>query len=373
MAPSIFKLRARASRGTLLSELLPHMAERRGRIAVIKSMFTEAINHDPAIASSRRDATGRPAEYRRVGRLWIGQRKLRFARLSSSSLPREPAAATTSPSTTVSGAAGFLPTQYQGVRFRAGAEPVLYLNDPPGIDRPIRREMLDEVAALNNIKHNAVGDPEIATRIRQYEMAFRMQASVPELTEISKEPQSVLDLYGPDVNKPGTFARNCLLARRLAERGVRFVQLFHMGWDHHGNLPNAIRGQCSDTDQASAGLLIDLQQRGMLDDTLVVWGGEFGRTVYSQGALTLSDYGRDHHPRCFSIWMAGAGVKKGFTIGETDPFSYNITRDPIHVHDLNATIMHLMGIDHECLTFKFQGRQFRLTDVHGTVVGDVLT
>jgi hypothetical protein len=232
--------------------------------------------------------------------------------------------------------------------------------------------MLDDIAALNAKRHAVVGDPEIEARIAQYEMAFRMQSSVPELTDVSGEPDSVLSLYGPDVKRPGTYAANCLLARRLAERGVGFIQLFHQGWDHHGGLPKALRGQCYDTDQASAGLLMDLKQRGLLDDTLVVWGGEFGRTIYSQGKLTKENYGRDHHPRCFTMWMAGAGVKKGVTIGRTDDYSYNILEDPVHVHDLNATILHLLGVNHEKLVFKYQGRQYRLTDVEGHIIRKAL-
>jgi hypothetical protein len=249
---------------------------------------------------------------------------------------------------------------------------VLYLKDPEGLSRDIRRESLDEIAALNQQRHGVLGDPEIQTRIAQYELAFRMQTSVPDLLDFSKEPQHVLDLYGPDVKRPGSYASNCLLARRLCERDVRFVQLFHMGWDHHGGLPKALRGQCQDTDQATAGLLTDLKQRGLLDDTLIVWGGEFGRTIYSQGALTETNYGRDHHPRCFTVLMAGAGVKKGHVVGETDDFCYNIVKDPIHVHDLNATIMHLMGVEHTRLTYRYQGRDFRLTDIHGELIKQVL-
>ena len=265
-----------------------------------------------------------------------------------------------------------MPTQHQGVKFRNQGDPVLYLGDPEGMDRGTRREMLDDIAGLNRIKHTLVGDPEINTRISQYELAFRMQASVPDLLDISKEPSSILEMYGPDVRRPGSFAYNCLLARRLAERGVRFTQLFHMGWDHHGGLPKAIRGQCMDTDQASAALLKDLKQRGMLDDTLVVWGGEFGRTVYSQGDLTMTDYGRDHHPRCFTIWMAGAGIKKGHMHGKTDDYGYNIVSDPVSVHDLHATMLKLLGIDHKRLTYRYQGRDFRLTDVFGEIVDRIL-
>jgi hypothetical protein len=245
---------------------------------------------------------------------------------------------------------------------------VLYLNNPPGIDKATRRRMLDGVEQLNRMALNSFGDPEINTRIAQYEMAYRMQASVPDLMDLSKEPSSVFEMYGPEARKPGTFAANALLARRLVERGVRFVQLFHRGWDQHGNLPSQIRGQCRDTDQPSAALLKDLKQRGMLDDTLVIWGGEFGRTVYSQGTLTKDNYGRDHHPRCFSLWLAGGGVRGGVVLGETDDFCYNITRDPVHIHDLNATMLYLMGIDHERLTYRYQGRDFRLTDVSGKLV-----
>ncbi|MBL9133360.1 MAG: DUF1501 domain-containing protein, partial [Verrucomicrobiaceae bacterium] len=267
---------------------------------------------------------------------------------------------------------GFLPTKHQGVKFRSQGDPVLFLSNPAGMDAPARRRMLDDLAKLNQMRLAELGDPEIATRIAQYELAYRMQTSVPELTDISKEPQSTFELYGPESRTPGTFAANCLLARRLAERGVRFIQLFHRGWDQHTKLPKQIEGQCRDTDQPSAALVADLKQRGMLEDTLIVWGGEFGRTVYCQGRLTREEYGRDHHPRCFTIWMAGGGIRGGITHGETDDFSYNITRDPVHVHDLHATMMHCLGIDHTKLTFKFQGRHYRLTDVHGKVVKQVL-
>ena len=233
--------------------------------------------------------------------------------------------------------------------------------------------MLDEIASLNRKDRQVVGDPEIDARISQYEMAFRMQSSVPDLTDVSKEPKHILESYGPNVLKPGTYAANCLLARRMAERDVRCIQLFHMGWDHHGGLPNAVKGQCRDTDQPTAALIADLRQRGLLDDTLIVWGGEFGRTVYSQGKLTANNYGRDHHPRCFTVFLAGAGVKKGFSLGATDDYGYNITENPVHVHDLNATIMHLLGVDHKKLTYKFQGRDYRLTDVHGHIVKSILS
>jgi hypothetical protein len=267
---------------------------------------------------------------------------------------------------------GFLPTKYQGVKFRSGTDPVLYLSNPAGFDREARRRFLDDLSQLNQMKLNEFGDPEIATRIAQYEMAYRMQTSVPELMDLSKEPENIFELYGPESRKPGTFAANCLLARRLAERGVRFIQLFHRGWDQHNHLPSQIVGQARDTDQASAALILDLKHRGLLDDTLVVWGGEFGRTVYCQGKLTADDYGRDHHPRCFTVWLAGGGIKPGVRYGETDDYCYNITKDPVHVHDLHATILHCLGIDHTRLTYKFQGRHFRLTDVHGEVVSKIL-
>jgi hypothetical protein len=267
---------------------------------------------------------------------------------------------------------GFLPTRYQGVKLRGGREPVLYLTNPAGCSRPTRRQMLDDIAAMDDLHHAETGDPEILTRVSQYELAYRMQESVPELTDLSREPRSVLNMYGPDVEKPGSYAANCLLARRLAERGVRFIQLYHMGWDQHNDLPAQIRDQCRDTDQPSAALIKDLKQRGLLHDTLVIWGGEFGRTIYSQGQLTATNYGRDHHPRCFTIWLAGAGIKAGCIHGETDDFSYNIVKDPVEVYDLNATILHLLGIEHTRLAYRFQGRDFRLTDVHGRIVEAIL-
>ncbi|HZN34939.1 MAG TPA: DUF1501 domain-containing protein, partial [Pirellulaceae bacterium] len=268
---------------------------------------------------------------------------------------------------------GFLPTKYQGVKFRGAGEPVLYLSNPPGISREVRRGLLDDLRTLNEQKLAAVGDPEIATRIAQYEMAYQMQSSVPELTDLASEPQHVLDLYGPDVRRPGSFAYNCLLARRLVERGVRFVQCFHAGWDHHRNLATQFEIQCRDTDQPSAALVQDLKQRGLLDETLVIWGGEFGRTPFCQGDINdKKTLGRDHHPYCFTLWMAGGGVKRGFSFGASDDFAHNVAENPVHVHDFQATILHLLGIDHERLTFKFQGRHFRLTDVHGRIVREVL-
>jgi hypothetical protein len=267
---------------------------------------------------------------------------------------------------------GFLPSGHQGVQFRSGKEPVLYLSNPAGLSVESRRLMLDRLKELHEHAAEKWGDTEIDARIGQYEMAYRMQSSVPEVMDLSREPESAFELYGPDAKKPGTFAANCLLARRLAERGVKFIQLYHQGWDQHGNLPNGIKVQCRETDRASAALVTDLKQRGLLDDTLVIWGGEFGRTNYSQGKLTATDYGRDHHPRCFSIWMAGGGVKPGLVYGATDEFGYNVAEDGVHVHDFHATLLHLLGVDHERLTYFYQGRRFRLTDVHGRVVKDLL-
>ncbi len=372
VAPSIFKFAQHGKSGAWFSDLMPHMSKLADEWTIIRSMHTEAINHDPAITFMQTGSqlAGRPS----IGS-WVGyglgstNRDLpAYVVLTSfgSGRPDD------QPLYDRLWSAGFLPSKHQGVKFRNKGDRVLYLSNPPGMDAETRRETLDELAALNQSRFDAVGDPEIQARVAQYEMVFKMQASVPELLDISKEPASVLEMYGPDVKRPGSYASNCLLARRLAERDVRFVQLFHMGWDHHGGLPAALKGQCKDTDQATAALITDLKQRGLLDDTLIVWGGEFGRTIYSQGALTETNYGRDHHPRCFTMLMAGAGVKKGITFGATDDFCYNITENPVHVHDLNATVMHLLGMDHERLTFRYQGRDFRLTDIHGTVVKSVL-
>ena len=369
VARSTFKFERTGQSGTWLNtELMPHLAGVTDDICVIKSMHTEAINHDPAITFFQ---TG----FQIAGRPSIGAWLSYGLGSANENLPAFVAM------TSFSGGqplydrlwgAGFLPSKHQGVKFGGGKDPVLYLNNPEGMSSGLRRKTLDHLAALNEMKFDDYGDPEIETRIAQYEMAFRMQTSVPELTDVSNEPESTFELYGEDARKPGTYANNCLLARRLSERGVRFVQLFHRGWDTHNNLPNQLKRQCGDTDQASAGLLKDLKRRGMLDDTLVVWGGEFGRTVYGQGELTPSDYGRDHHPRCFSMWLAGGGVKAGLSHGETDDFSYNIAKDPVSVHDLHATLMHLLGIDHKKLTYKFQGRHYRLTDVHGQIVKPIL-
>ena len=336
-------------------------------------MHTEAINHDPAVTFFQTGAqlAGRPS----IGS-WISYG------LGSDTEDLPSFVVMVSMGTGAPGGqplydrlwgSGFLPTRYQGVKFRSVGDPVLYLSNPPGLNRTGRRRFLDDLARLNQLKSEEYQDPEINTRISQYEMAYRMQASVPELTDLSDEPEQTFELYGPESRKPGTFAANCLLARRLAERGTRFIQLFHRGWDQHTRLPKQIRGQCYDTDQPSAALVQDLKERGLLEDTLVIWGGEFGRTVYSQGRLTEDDYGRDHHPRCFTIWLAGGGIRPGVVHGETDDFCYNITRDPVHVHDLQATILHCLGIDHTRLTYKYQGRDFRLTDVHGNPVKPILS
>ena len=372
VAPSKYKFAQHGKSGAWVSDLLPHTAKVADQLTFIKSMHTEAINHDPAITFFQTGAqiAGRPSigSWISYGLGSMSKDLPAFVVLVSqgSGNPND------QPLYDRLWGSGFLPTKFQGVKFRSVGEPVLYLSNPDGIDDKARRRFLDDLAKLNQLKLEEAGDPEIATRIAQYEMAYRMQTSVPELTDVSKEPAHVFEMYGPDAKKPGTYAANCLLARRLAERGVRFIQLFHRGWDQHTNLPKQITGQCRDVDQPSAALVQDLKQRGLLDDTLIVWGGEFGRTVYCQGTLTADDYGRDHHPRCFTVWLTGGGVKPGVTHGETDDYSYNITKDPVHVHDLHATILHCLGIDHTKLTFKFQGRYFRLTDVHGEIVRDVL-
>jgi Protein of unknown function (DUF1501) len=372
VAPSIFRFARHGECGAWVSELMPYLAGVVDELCFIKSMHTEAINHDPAITFFQTGAqlAGRPS----IG-AWLSyglgsdNRDLpAFVAMISqgSGNPND------QPLYDRLWGSGFLPSKYQGVKFRSVGDPVLYLSNPAGLDGTTRRRMLDDLAKLNQIQFDEFGDPEIATRIAQYEMAYRMQTSVPELTDVSNEPETIFDMYGPDSRRPGTFAANCLLARRLAERGVRFIQLFHRGWDQHTSLPKQIRGQCRDTDQPSAALVRDLKQRGLLEDTLVVWGGEFGRTVYCQGKLTADDYGRDHHPRCFTVWIAGGGIKPGVTFGETDQYSYNIVRDPVHVHDLHATLLHCLGIDHTKLTYKFQGRHHRLTDVSGEVVSPIL-
>jgi hypothetical protein len=370
-APSQFKFERHGQCGTYVSEVLPNIAKIADDICVVKSMHTDAINHDPAITffQTGSQIPGRPS---------IGSWMTYGLGSENANLPGF--VAMTSRGSAKAGqplydrlwGSGFLPAKYQGVKFRGQGDPVLDINNPPGVDTDTRRKMLDAVGKLNELKHTDVGDPEIQTRIAQYELAFRMQTSVPELLDLSDEPEHIMQMYGKDVRKSGEYAYNCLIARRLAERGVRFIQLFHMGWDQHGNLPTQIQSQARDTDQASAALVKDLKERGMLEDTLIVWGGEFGRTVYSQGGLTKKNYGRDHHPNCMSYWLAGAGIKSGFSYGETDDYSVNAVVDRVHVHDLQATILHQMGIDHERLTYKYQGRHFRLTDVQGNVAHDIL-
>src|SRR5262245_16957567 len=368
-----FKFAQHGKNGAWVSERLPYMAQVVDECAVVKSMNTEAINHDPATTyiQTGSQQPGRPS----LG-AWLSygigcetQNLPAFIVMISQGSGNK----TDQPIFSRLWGSGFLPSRHQGVRFRTGSDPVLYLSNPPGIDSSDRREMLDGVEELNKLAAKSFGDPEINTRIAQYEMAYRMQASVPELVDLSKEDKQTIDMYGiKDDGVDGGFARNCLLARRMVERGVRFVQPMHRGWDQHSDLPRQIRGQCKDVDQPAAALIKDLKRRGMLDDTLVIWGGEFGRTVYSQGALTASNYGRDHHGRCFSVVMAGGGMKPGITYGETDDYCYNVVRDPVHIHDYNATILHLLGLEHTKLTYRFMGRDFRLTDVHGEVVPGLL-
>ena len=371
IAPSMFKFAQHGESRAWVSELMPHTTKIVDELCFIKSMHTNAINHDPGITFFQTGAqlAGRPS----MG-AWLSYG------LGSMNRDLPTFVAMVSIGTGQSGqplydrlwGSGFLPSRYQGVKFLATGDPVLYLSNPPGVDQSARRRFLDDLESLNRLKEEEFGDPETSTRIAQYEMAYRMQSSVPELTDLSDEPDSTFELYGPDAKKPGTFARNCLLARRLAERDVRFIQLFHRGWDQHTRLPEKIQKQASDVDQGQAALVQDLKRRGLLEDTLVVWGGEFGRSVYCQGVFTDETYGRDHHPRCFTIWMAGGGVKPGISYGETDDFSYNIVKDPVDIHDLHATMLHLLGIDHTKLTYQYQGRNFRLTDVHGRVVKGVL-
>lgn len=373
IAPSLFRFQRHGKCGTYVSELLPHTAKMVDDLAVIKTINTEAINHDPAITYIQ---TGSQLPGRPSTGAWMSY--------GLGSLNRNLPAFVVLHSTVNGGfggqalysrlwGSGFLSTRHQGVSLRSTGDPVLYLSNPDGMSASMRRRMLDELGRLNAERFTAVGDPEIQSRIAQYEMAYRMQTSVPELTDISGETKETLDLYGPDVKTPGTFAANCLLARRMAERGVRFTQVFIRQWDQHGNLPNDIRRQCRIIDQPCYALVQDLKQRGLLEDTLVIWGGEFGRTIYCQGGLTLKNYGRDHHPRCYTKWMAGAGIKGGTDYGLTDDFSYNVLEDPVHIHDLNATILQQLGINHERLTFKHQGRDFRLTDVHGNIVDGILS
>ncbi len=373
VASSLFNFQKVGQSGMELSELIPWHHKIADDICLIRSVHTEAINHDPAITFIQ---TG----FQQPGRPSIGSWVSYGLGSENKDLPgfvvmisQKAAINTDQPLFSRLWSSGFLPSSYQGVKFRAGADPVLFLNDPEGMPREGRKQILDLSRQLNQARAKTIFDPEIETRVAQYEMAFKMQTSVPELMDLSKESEETMALYGPDARRPGSFAQQCLLARRLVERGVRFVQLYNRGWDQHNDLPRDLRLQCQATDQASAALVMDLKQRGLLKDTLVVWGGEFGRTVYCQGRLTETNYGRDHHPRCFAMWMAGGGIQGGTTIGETDDYSYNIVRDPVHIHDIQATLLHCLGVDHTRLTYKFQGRHFRLTDVHGKVVKQALS
>ncbi len=369
---SLYNFSQHGENGTWMSDLLPYTSKIVDELCIIKSMHTEAINHDPAITffQTGSQQPGRPCmgSWLSYGIGSMNENLPAFTVLLSRGTGRKFG----QPLYSRLWGNGFLHSLHQGVQFRSGKDPVLYLKDPDGIDRISRRNMLDNLAELNAKQLEEFGDPEISSRIAQYEMAYRMQTSIPDVMDVSKEPDYIYQMYGPDSMVPGTFAANCLLARKLAEQDVRFIQLYHMGWDQHENLPTQIKGQANDVDQASAALIMDLKQRGMLDDTLVVWGGEFGRTNYSQGVLSDKNYGRDHHPRCFTIYMAGGGVKPGMVYGETDEFGYNIVKDPVHVHDFQATMLHQLGINHEQLTYKYQGRRFRLTDVHGKVINDIL-
>jgi hypothetical protein len=370
VAASKFKFAQHGQSGMWLSETLPYTAKIADEMCLIRSMHTEAINHDPAITffQTGSQLPGRPSfgSWVDYGLGSMNENLPTFVVMISKS------------GTKGQGllgrlwGSGFLPSQHQGVKLRGVGDPVLYLSDPQGMDREGRRQMLDGLAQLNQLQYTDVGDPEITARIAQYELAFRMQTSVPELMETTQESAHTFEMYGEESKKPGTFAGNCLLARRLVERGVRFIQLYHRDWDHHGGLPDRMVQQCKETDRASSALIQDLKQRGLLDDTLVVWGGEFGRTAYCQGAITDTTYGRDHHPRCFSLWLAGGGIKPGMVFGETDDYSYNIVRDPVHVHDLQATMLNQLGLDHTRLTYRFQGRDFRVTDIHGKVVSEIL-
>jgi hypothetical protein len=373
LAGSQFNFQQYGKSGAWMSDLMPHTSQIVDELCFVKSMHTEAINHDPAITffQTGSQQPGRPCmgSWMSYGLGSSNKNIPEFSVLLSNGTGNRGA----QPLYSRLWGSGFLPSLHQGVQFRAGKDPVLYLNNPPGVTAEARRSSLDYYQKIQELRYKSEEDAEIQSRIAQYEMAYRMQTSVPEVTDISKEPDYIVDMYGPEARIPGTYAANCLLARRLAESGVNFIQLYHRGWDQHGNLPNQIKGQCSDTDQPSAALIKDLKMRGLLEDTLVVWGGEFGRTNYCQGTLKPDNYGRDHHPRCFTMWMAGGGVKPGITYGETDAFGYNIIKNPVHVHDFQATLLHLLGMDHERLTFKHQGRRFRLTDVHGHVVKDILT
>ena len=370
---SIYDFKQHGESRAWVSELMPYTAKIADELCFVKSMYTEAINHDPAITffQTGSQQSGRPSfgSWMSYGLGSLNDNLPAFIVMLSRGSGRPNG----QPLYSRLWGNGFLSSLHQGVQFRAGKDPVLYLKNPDGVSRKERREMLDYLAAMNEEQEKIFGDPEVANRIAQYEMAYRMQTSVTDVMNIEEEPDHVFQMYGPDALTPGTFAANCILARRLAERDVRFIQLYHMGWDQHDNLPIQIAKQAKDVDQASAALIMDLKQRGLLEDTLVVWGGEFGRTNYSQGTLTDVNYGRDHHPRSFTMFMAGGGIKPGMTYGETDEFGYNIIKDPMHVHDLQATLLHQLGVDHTKLTYKYQGRRFRLTDVSGNVMHSILS
>ncbi|MGN6437629.1 MAG: DUF1501 domain-containing protein [Agriterribacter sp.] len=368
---SYYKFEQHGKSGAWVSEIFPHMSKIVDDMCIIRSLHTEAINHDPALTFFQ---TGAQQGNRPSMGAWVSyglgtenKNLPAFCVLLSRGKGNGQGVYSKLWSN------GFLDSVHQGVQFSSGENPILYLQDPDGMDREARRKMLDKVAALNEIELKNFGDPEIATKIQQYEMAYRMQTAVPEIMDVSKESDDIVKLYGSECLIPGTFAANCLLARKLSENGVRFIQLYHQGWDQHGNLPNEMRGQAKDVDQASAALITDLKQRGLLDETLVIWGGEFGRTNYCQGTFSADNYGRDHHPRCFTVWMAGGGIKPGMVYGETDEFGYNIVKNPVHINDFHATILNQLGFDHERLTYRFQGRRYRLTDVAGHVVKDIIT
>jgi hypothetical protein len=370
VAPSIFNFSQHGESGTWISDQLPYMSQIVDDICLIKSMHTEAINHDPAITffQTGSQLPGRPSmgAWLSYGLGSVNKNLPAFVAMNSRGRGGG------QPLYDRLWGSGFMPAQFQGVKLRNQGDPVLDVSNPAGVDDKMRRQMLDAVSQINEKSFEHIGDPDINTRITQYEMAYRMQMSVPDLTDLSDESESTFELYGQEARTPGTYAYNCLIARRLAERGVRFTQLFHQGWDHHGNIPSQLPPLCKSADQASAALVIDLKQRGMLDDTLVIWGGEFGRTVYSQGELTEEKYGRDHHPTCFSIWLAGGGIKPGISYGATDDYSVNVIENPVHVHDLHATLLYQLGIDHKRLTYRYQGRDFRLTDIHGKIVHDII-
>ena len=367
---SPFKFEQKGQSGQWISELLPETAKVADDLCIVNSMYTGAINHGPGVTFMQTGSQfpGRPSmgAWLSHGLGSLNDNLPNFVTLVTKGKGGQPLVSRLWGS-------GFLPGKHAGTRFRADKDAILYLNSPNGVNREGRRKMLDRLRELHDLQLQRTGDPRLETRIAQYEMGFRMQASIPEVTDFSKEPDSTFSLYGEEARKPGTYAANCLLARRLAEKDVRFIQLYHPGWDQHGGLPGGIRRQCKETDKASAALITDLKNRGMLEDTLVIWGGEFGRTNYCQGSFNPNNFGRDHHPRCFSMWMAGGGIKSGTTFGKTDDYGYNIAEDGVHIHDLHATILHLLCIDHERLTYKYQGRHFRLTDVHGHVVRPILS